>query len=486
MFEKFSVRGVLALAVLGVALLAIPVSGQEAKKKGGAVPLTFVPPPLENATYSIGIHDVKSGKLVRRLCEAAGQGTFKTGLNGLITSWDGKDDDGNALPPGKYAARGYAVGPLAVEGVAIHGNDWVQDDENLRICRVEGIGWVEADDGFCIVALMAGGGREAMRFAKGGKLVWHRPISSKELSQVRGPMNWRLVLVPDKEFVDLYHDGVPGIRLSFRLADGSAGPTPPDAPDPLFEKNMERGNDPEAPRRLAEGMGATVWAVNQRGLCQIASSGEVRRILPHEQDGPPDTSQGFKKIREWRPYAVSASNRAELLYLLEGEGDDLGAQRFRGISLKETKDENGKRISTWQTFVERVIRPPDPALGLEDAETAKAAAPAVEVGLEENPLSPGKHERARLVGTFDEKGSYLATADGLRLRQVGQRACLRAVKLTQDKTGGGLSFYQTDGAGWDEFSIKGVKKIVGFDAGEFEIDATGEKPVAEKAPEPDL
>ena len=69
---------------------------------------------------------------------------------------------------------------------------------------------------------------------------------------------------------------------------------------------------------------------------------------------------------------------------------------------------------------------------------------------------------------------------------MGQRASLRAVKLAQEKAGSGLSFYQTDGAAWDEFSIKGAKKIIGFDAGEFEIDATGEKPIAEKAPDPDL
>ena len=69
---------------------------------------------------------------------------------------------------------------------------------------------------------------------------------------------------------------------------------------------------------------------------------------------------------------------------------------------------------------------------------------------------------------------------------VGQREHLRAVKLTKDKDGGGLSFYQTDGAAWDQFAIHEARKVVEFDAGEFEIDAAGEKPIAEKAPDPEL
>ena len=60
------------------------------------------------------------------------------------------------------------------------------------------------------------------------------------------------------------------------------------------------------------------------------------------------------------------------------------------------------------------------------------------------------------------------------------------MKLTKDKEGDGLSFFQYDGAAVDEFSVLGAKTITEFDAGEFEIDTVGEKPVTEKAPEPDL
>ena len=78
----------------------------------------------------------------------------------------------------------------------------------------------------------------------------------------------------------------------------------------------------------------------------------------------------------------------------------------------------------------------------------------------------------KLTAAFDDKGSYLSTADGLRLRQISQRGSLRAAKLTHNPAGG-LTFFQTDGAAWDQFAVKGVKEIVSFDAGEFEIDAAG-------------
>ena len=77
-----------------------------------------------------------------------------------------------------------------------------------------------------------------------------------------------------------------------------------------------------------------------------------------------------------------------------------------------------------------------------------------------------------------EAGLAVSTADGL--------VCLLPVTPLFDKTTGALMFFQTDGAAWDQFSIKGAKEIASFDAGDFEIDAAGEKPNAEKAPEPDL
>ena len=55
------------------------------------------------------------------------------GLNGFITTWDGRDDNGKLVPPGMYNASGFAVGALEVEGIAYHGNDWMIADDSPRL-----------------------------------------------------------------------------------------------------------------------------------------------------------------------------------------------------------------------------------------------------------------------------------------------------------------------------------------------------------------
>ena len=78
-----------------------------------SVRISFVPPPLEG-TISLGIYD-GNGKLVRVLHQQAELNEFTIGADALVTKWDGKNDDGEDLPAGKYHARGYLVGRFKVE-----------------------------------------------------------------------------------------------------------------------------------------------------------------------------------------------------------------------------------------------------------------------------------------------------------------------------------------------------------------------------------
>ena len=78
--------------------------------------ISFVPPPLEGR-ISLGIYDAK-GRLVRILHQEADLNEFKIGADALVTQWDGKNDNGEDLPAGRYHARGYLVGPLKVEGLS--------------------------------------------------------------------------------------------------------------------------------------------------------------------------------------------------------------------------------------------------------------------------------------------------------------------------------------------------------------------------------
>src|SRR6266702_7423866 len=77
------------------------------------VQLRFVPPPMEG-TISLGIFD-SNDKLVRLLHREAKIDNFTIDENALRTTWDGKNDAGEDLPPGKYRARGYLVAHLKVD-----------------------------------------------------------------------------------------------------------------------------------------------------------------------------------------------------------------------------------------------------------------------------------------------------------------------------------------------------------------------------------
>jgi len=78
-----------------------------------SVRISFVPPTLEG-TISLGLYDA-SGKLVRVLHQEAELTEFTIGADALVTQWDGKNDDGEDSPPGKYHAHGHLVRTLKVQ-----------------------------------------------------------------------------------------------------------------------------------------------------------------------------------------------------------------------------------------------------------------------------------------------------------------------------------------------------------------------------------
>jgi hypothetical protein len=89
-----------------------------------SVRISFLPPPLEG-TISLGIYD-EWNQLVRVLHQEAQLDEFTVGPDALVTKWDGKNDDGQDLPSGKYRARGYLVGHLKIESLGNAGppSDW--------------------------------------------------------------------------------------------------------------------------------------------------------------------------------------------------------------------------------------------------------------------------------------------------------------------------------------------------------------------------
>ena len=100
---------------------------------GRSVRISFVPPPLEG-TISLGIYD-KNGKLVRVLHQEAKLNEFAIGADALVTQWDGKNDDEEDLPAGKYRARGYLVGSLKIEDLGQSSGLAIENDaaRNVKV-----------------------------------------------------------------------------------------------------------------------------------------------------------------------------------------------------------------------------------------------------------------------------------------------------------------------------------------------------------------
>ena len=112
---RFQIVALFAFAVVANAQESPTVSPSPSASPASArsVRISFLPPPLEG-TISLGIYD-KSGQLVRVLHQEAEVDEFTVGADALVTKWDGKNDDGEDLPAGKYHAGGYLVGHLKVE-----------------------------------------------------------------------------------------------------------------------------------------------------------------------------------------------------------------------------------------------------------------------------------------------------------------------------------------------------------------------------------
>ncbi|MFL6521567.1 MAG: hypothetical protein ACJ8NS_15215 [Chthoniobacterales bacterium] len=130
--------------LLAAAWLVDNAAGQESPTRTAtstpaprSIRVSFVPPPLDG-TISLGVYDA-SGKLVRVLFREADINEFNIGSDSLSTTWDGKNDAGEPVPPGKYNAHGFVVGDLKVEGVGFFFNDWITSADGPRFSHIRSL-----------------------------------------------------------------------------------------------------------------------------------------------------------------------------------------------------------------------------------------------------------------------------------------------------------------------------------------------------------
>lgn len=398
--------------------------------KAGHIQIAFLPPPMDG-TLSLGMYN-KTGKLVRTLhAEASVDKDFIVGLNGLVTHWDGRDDAGHLAPPAKYFARGYCVGPLDVEGVAYWGNDWLLNDEPVRVREIVGIR-MTASDGLLVFAKRVDGTAVSMLLAEDGQIS---PAPDS---------------VANKSGENITQFKPRGARGPFAIRDGKLIPGDVESPAAL-----------EDPIATSEGANGTLWVIDRTSegaaVKQFSAAGDFLRRLTIPQGDP-------------EPAGIAASTKKEFVALLERNDK---VQRVRALELDETTaaPEEGGALSNWKTAYSKSILASDTfaaAASVLDNGKPFAAEERIRIRLQPNPLFKDAVHELDLRIVIDAHGSSLAASDGLPLCRLTETKDLKWAVLGRVSGGKALRIFESDGAVVEEFRVHKLANMMAFDAGEYE------------------
>jgi len=479
------------------AALVFACCSRPAVAQTGPAPVTgrqimFVPPPLEGV-ISLGVYDAR-GKLVRVLAKAADVDSFKAGLDGLITDWDGNDAAGNPVPRGRYFARGVLIGDVQISGIAFHLNDWA----SATTTRVRGI------LGGC---LLAGGNLGVLGDAGTPQVLIAAPNQSNvkalpltlPATRIKSSGNDLLLFNSDQlELIDpatgnvLWQKPLPSIRDADAYGDrmvaiGEEGVRletasiprllkPPDSEvvrcalldsslvvatkngklwklaDDHFDP-VETGETNEL-LDLSAGQGDTVWLLVKSGsntlLQQVDLTGKrVREIaLPAEL-------QNARQV-------ASARDGDSLLIIVELER----GQRVVGLRFQNANEQH----SIWEKWLDRSVVPFN-YFDVTDgrvipSDTRRDSAP-VFVKPANNPMENTRQPAFQLVAYWDSSGTWVASSDGLPLFQVSKTTNVKQLQWSSDGANG-FRVYVSDGAAVEEYRATGLENLYRFDAGSID------------------
>jgi hypothetical protein len=389
------------LRVILALLLAVTLAAAQETK---SVRISFLPPPLDG-TFSLGIYD-SAGHLVRVLEREAELDDFEIGQDSLSTTWDGKNDAGENLPPGKYHARGYAVATGDMEGVGYFFNDWVTDDHSPRITKMSSL---EAENGLPVLTakIIPDQTLTIMCDASGNvAAVGAKPLSSNKCH---------------------------------------AEPSPPQLLDPI---SCDSGRD------------GTRWIIdriatgsNETEVKQFSRTNELLRSLSVAAE-------------DAQPREIAASKDTDTIFLLEENGP---TQRLRSLTLATktgAKDHSDWKVDFEKKIVAHknfTVDKGTPVIAGGQPPTDK-----ITVKLKPNPLKNEARETMELLVAYDESGSFLKTADGLPLESISDTQHLTRVVLAP-RSENAVDIFQDDDAVVEQFRVTDLDDIMAFDCGEIEL-----------------
>jgi hypothetical protein len=178
------------------------------------------------------------------------------------------------------------------------------------------------------------------------------------------------------------------------------------------------------------------------------------------------------------PIAIAASTMRDEIFLLE---QDMDRTRLRGLrkrsgdkpSVDGVKNEaNPESVPpAWETFIEK-----------NRWNTGKFEAASKHIGRNKpfvpekkirikakpNPLLGEVQAEVELMLGFDAEGSFLRTADGLRIRRLSSTPHLAWAVFGREARQPAIVLLQGDGAVVEELRIGALQEMMTFDAGEYQ------------------
>ncbi|MCX6966958.1 MAG: hypothetical protein NTZ46_04115 [Verrucomicrobia bacterium] len=384
------------------------------------VKITFLPPPMEGQ-ISLGVYDT-AGRLVRILHREIDPDELTKGDDGLVTQWDGKDDQGKPCPPGTYRARGVMVGELGVEGVDFIGNDWVTDDDSPRVRRIDAM--EPAEKGGIFMQTATPGNPFPVFFT-----VYPAPIlpEKKETS---------VILVPFPQTPPAFKQLKPPMPLSGlgKVEAWTAGTL------------------------------GSVWVLRANAVKQYSKAGKLLYTLESQPDDPP-------------PLKLACALSPVILYVLY---ENATLQRLRGYDFTGVKPggepkvlfENDIHASDTYEQIASELQFPD--------EQPFVPSPTLTVALVPNPLTHNKPGTLQIRAGVDKDGCYLATLDGLPLCHISDTKDLRWAVMGRAPGSNTITLFESDGAVVEAFQVSKIDHMMPFNAGT--IQWPGETPTPSPVP----
>ena len=462
--------------------------------------IRFVPA-TGSGTVSLGLFD-RDGRLVRVLCDEWTFNRFRIGLNGLSTTWDGKDDAGQPVAEGTYTARGFVVGDIVISGEAFHFNDWIESPDSPRIVSVAAQQLLPGGD-ILLMARLAGRQGALVRYSPESEARWRTVVAEPRPEPAQGPTQLavadtlafalldgklRAVGLADgaEAEITVPTDGVTAVaargdRLAlldstgvrfFVLPGFASQGEAKDLPAPLVSLALlDQGavaadadgavwrwqagwSKIEMPpenkvRAVSSGRDDTFWVLEERG------DGSTAVVHFSPQEG---------RLAEWSPRAegekvVSLAAATDKDYFVASLLSP-GGQRTVAIRRKTEGD-------GWEfVFDKKITRCAE--FGWKEGSLVASGGESpqeIELQLVENPLDPGASRQLRLRAAPHETGSSLGTTDGLSLLRVSSDAGFTRVMVVPGNTPNTARFFQGDEACVEEYSLSNLGDITSFDAG---------------------